>query len=231
LFNVRNSLHVSGNSLTHSQLPHFRSATGFQSEIYNDTMSQLMKASTFCFSTILAAASLFTSTAFAVTYSVRSDSGTQCYSLEVPGGITPDPNALVDPDVAYSKLTKVNPGSAEVAAVGWAGGILDHEMGIGVSSYPNSLTNLGSKTPGGYYNASYVHPKSVQRVEGPTPYYLVEMTGVIAGEHQTLYAAVLDDGRLVRPEVVPCVEEHHRPMRHHGKWGGAETKKWGGKHP
>ena len=189
-----------------------------------------MKASTFCFSTILVAASLFTSKAFAVTYSVRSDSGTQCYSLEVPGGITPDPNALVDPDVAYSKLTKVNPGSAEVAAVAWAGGKdeIDKSAGIGVSNYPNSLTNIGTKTPGGFYNASYVHPTSVQRVEGPTPYYLVQMTGVIAGEHQTLYAAVLDDGRLVRPEAVPCVETHHPVMQHHGKWGGAGTKKWGG---
>jgi hypothetical protein len=115
-----------------------------------------------------------------------------------------------------------------VAAVGWAGGLQDHEMGVGVSSYPNSLTNLGAKTPGGFYNASFVHPKNVQRVEGPTPYYLVEMTGVVAGEHQTLYAAVLDDGRLVRPESVPCAETHHPVMRrHHGKWGGAGTK-WGG---
>jgi hypothetical protein len=188
-----------------------------------------MKASTFCFSAILVAASLFTSKAFAVTYSVRSDSGTQCYSLEVPGGITPKPSALLDPDMAYSKLTTVNPGSAEVAAVGWAGGLKEHDMPSGVSLYPNNLTNLGSKTPGGFYNASYVHPKSVQRVEGPTPYYLVEMTGVVAGEHQTLYAAVLDDGRLVEPTVVPC--ERHEPVRHHGKWGGAGTKKWGGKHP
>jgi hypothetical protein len=189
-----------------------------------------MKASTFCFSTILVAASLFTSKAFAVTYSVRSDSGTQCYSLEVPGGITPNPNALIDPDMAYSKLTTVNTGSAEVAAVAWAGGTdeIDKSAGIGVSNYPNSLTNIGTKTPGGFYNASYVHPTSVQRVEGPTPYYLVQMTGVIAGEHQTLYAAVLDDGRLVRPETVPCVETHHRVMHRHGKWGGAEKKKWGG---
>jgi hypothetical protein len=116
---------------------------------------------------------------------------------------------------------------AEVAAVGWAGGIDDHEIGVGVSSYPNSLTNLGGKVPGGFYNAAYVHPTHVERVEGPTPYFLVEMTGVVGGQHQTLYAAVLDDGRLVRPEAVPCVERHV-PVRH-GKWGGAEKKKWGGK--
>jgi hypothetical protein len=178
-----------------------------------------MKASTFCFTAILVAASLFTSKAFAVTYSVRSDSGTQCYRLEVPGGITPDPKALIDPDMAYSKLTTVNPGSAQVAAVGWAGGLQEHDTPSGVSNYPNSLTNLGSKTPGGFYNASFVHPKNVQRVEGPTPYYLVEMTGVVAGEHQTLYAAVLDDGRLVRPEVIPCSERHevvhHHVTQHH----------------
>ena len=188
-----------------------------------------MKASTFCFGAILVAASLFTSKAFAVTFAVRSDSGTQCYSLEVPGGITPKPSALIDPDVAYSKLTTVNPGSAEVAAVGWAGGLLEFDKPSGVSNYPNSLTNLGSKTPGGFYNAAWVHPTHVERVEGPTPYYLVEMTGVVGGDHQKLYAAVLDDGRLVRPEAVPCVETHHAVMRHHGKWGGAQTKKWGGK--
>jgi hypothetical protein len=141
----------------------------------------------------------------------------------------------------------ISAGAAEVAAVGWAGGILDYEKGVGVSSYPNSLTNLGGKTPGGFYNASYVHPiyvdstniqigsKSgggfynaadvhpthVERVEGPTSYYLVEMTGVVAGEHQKLYAYVLDDGMLVRPESGPCYEthevrHHRRPMiRHH----------------
>jgi hypothetical protein len=186
-----------------------------------------MKASILCLSSVLAAASLFASKASAVTYAVRSDSGTQCYELEVPGGITPDPKALIDPDMAYSKLTTVNPGSAEVAAVGWAGGLLEHDMPSGVSLYPNNLTNLGSKTPGGFYNAAWVHPTHVERVEGPTPYYLVEMTGVIAGQHQKLYAAVLDDGRLVRPEVVPC-RESHEVGRHHRNWGGAEKKKWGG---
>jgi hypothetical protein len=73
-----------------------------------------------------------------------------------------------------------------------------------------------------------VHPTHVERVEGPTSYFLVEMSGVVAGQHQTLYAAVLDDGRLVRPDAIPCEERHHPMMRHHGKWGGAEKKTWGG---
>jgi hypothetical protein len=196
-----------------------------------------MKASTFCSITILVAASLFTSKAFAVEYSVRSDSGTQCYRLDVPAGITPDASHLHDPNgPIYSNPFPINAGMAEVAAVGWAGGLKETDMPAGVSIYPNSLTNLGSKTPGGFYNASYVHPVHVERVEGPTPYFLVEMSGVVGGQHQTLYAAVIDDGRLVRPDAVPCeerhyVNHHHPMMRHHGKWGGAEEKKWGGKHP
>ena len=173
-----------------------------------------MKAPILCLSAVLVASSLFTSKVSAVTYAVRSDSGTQCYRLEVPGGITPDPKALIDPWMPYSKLITITAGSAEVAAVGWAGGLLDHDKAGGL--YSNSGTNLGAKTPGGFYNASFVHPTHVQRVEGPTPYYLVEMTGVIGGAHQTLYAAVLDDGRLVRPDVVPCRERREGPPhRHH----------------
>jgi hypothetical protein len=199
-----------------------------------------MKASTFCFGTILVAASLFTSTAFAVEYSVRSDSGTQCYRLEAPAGYTPDAKHLSDPNgFPYNAVSNVpgegmripiSAGAAEVAAVGWAGGLEEHDMPAGVSLYPNNLTNIGSKTPGGFYNASYVHPTHVERVEGPTSYWLVEMTGVVAGEHQKLYAYVLDDGQLVRPESVPCTETHVMRHRHWGgaKWGGAESKKWGG---
>ena len=204
-----------------------------------------MKASTFCFSAILVCASLFTSKAFALTFSVRSDSGTQCYRLEAPAGYTPDQKHLNDPNVGYNRgfLVPISADAAVVAAVGWAGGLEDHDKPSGVSLYPNNLTNLGSKTPGGFYNAAwvhpvyidgpviqlsptgynaaYVHPFHVERVEGPTSYYIVEMTGVVAGERQKLYAYVLDDGMLVRPEVVPCREvreapvHRHHPVQHH----------------
>jgi hypothetical protein len=200
-------------------------------------MLKSMKASIFCFSTILVAASLFTSKAFAVSYSV----GGECYQLEAPGAVTTAQSHLGDPGgFAYSNasgntpgsgmLYPINAGMAEVAAVAWAGGKdeLDKTAGVGVSNYPNSLTNIGTKTPGGFYNAAYVHPTHVERVEGSTPYWLVQMTGVIGGQQQTFYAGVLDDGRLVKPQTVPCTEVHH-PAGHHGKWGGAEKKKWGGK--
>jgi len=173
-----------------------------------------MKARIFCGFALLVACLPCTSVASAFTYAVRTASGTQYYQLEVPGGITLKPGALIDPDAPYSKLTKVSPGAAEVAAVLWAGGSKEHGP-----DYSNSLTNLGSKTPGGFYNASYVHPTSVQRIDGPTPYYLVQMTGVVDGQQETLYAAVLDDGRLIEPNVVshPLVQHpivQHPVVRH-----------------
>jgi hypothetical protein len=189
-----------------------------------------MKARIFCVSALLVTYSLFTSVASAVTYAVRTDSGTQYYQLEVPPGITPDVKYLQDPSMPYTmpgntpgtgNTIPISAGAAEVAAVAWAGGTEDYDKPAGVSNYPNSLTNLGAKTPGGFYNASFVHPTHVERIEGPTSYYLVTMTGVIANEHQTLYAAVLDDGRLVRPTPVshPMMEErparHHHMVRHH----------------
>src|ERR1700741_2013196 len=119
-----------------------------------------MKAPILCLFAVLVAASLFTSKAFALTFSVRSDSGTQCYRLEAPAGYTPDPKHLADPNgVPYNAVSNVpgegmhipiSAGAAEVAAVGWAGGLLEHDMPAGVSLYPNSLTNIGSKTPGGF---------------------------------------------------------------------------------
>jgi hypothetical protein len=184
-----------------------------------------MKARIFCVSALLVTYSLFTSVASAVTFPVRTDSGTQYYQLEVPPGITPDAKHLQDPwGMPYSapgntpgtgNNVPISAGAAEVAAVAWAGGTQDFDKPSGVSNYPNSLTILGGKTPGGFYNASFVHPTHVERVEGPTSYYLVTMTGVVANEHQTLYAAVLDDGRLVRPTPAshPVMEE--RPARHH----------------
>ena len=90
--------------------------------------------------------------------------------------------------------------------------------------YPNSLTILGGKVPGGFYDATYVRPTSVQRINGPVPYYLVQMRGNIAGSTQTFYAAVLDDGNLVRP--VPVSRYAYHPVRRsREKRGGAEGKK------
>jgi len=114
-------------------------------------------------------------------------------------------------------------GSAEVAAVGWAAGLKNKDKS---DNYPNSLTILGGKIPGGFYNASYTKPTLVQRINGPVPYYLVQMRGNVAGSAQTFYAAVLDDGNIVRP--VPVSRYAYHPVRRsREKWGGAEEKRNG----
>jgi hypothetical protein len=163
---------------------------------------------------------LFVSSAKAIVYTVRTVSGPVTYSLEVPPG-TPVGTIKPDKQVGYSANFPMTRGSAEVAAVAWAGGLKDKDKS---DPYPNSLTSLGGKFPGGFYDATYVRPTSVQRINGPVPYYLVQMKGNIAGAVQTFYAAVLDDGNLVRP--VP-VSRYGYPAVHRsrGTSGGYAEKK------
>jgi hypothetical protein len=168
---------------------------------------------------------LFVSPAEAIVYTVRTASGPVTYSLEVPPGTPVGSSIKPDPQVAYSANFPMTAGSAEVAAVGWAAGLQNKDP---FDNYPNSLTTLGGKIPGGFYDANYTKPTSVQRINGPVPYYLVQMRGNVAGSAQTFYAAVLDDGNLVRPvPVSPYAYHQGRRSREH--WGGAgEKKKWGG---
>jgi hypothetical protein len=126
----------------------------------------------------------------------------------VPLGTPVGTSIKPDKQVGYSANFPMTAGSAEVAAVGWAGGLKDKDKS---DPYPNSLTILGGKVPGGFYDATDVRPTSVQRINGPVPYYLVQMSGNIAGSVQTFYAAVLDDGNLVRP--VPVSRYAYHPVR------------------
>jgi hypothetical protein len=169
---------------------------------------------------------LFVSPAEAIVYTVRTASGPVTYSLEVPPG-TPVGTAIKpDPQVAYSANFHMTAGSAEVAAVGWAGGLEDKDK---FDNYPNSLTILGGKVPGGFYNATFTKPTSVQRINGPVPYYLVQMRGNIAGSAQTFYAAVLDDGNLVRPVPVSRYAYHPvRPSREKLRGSGEKKKRKSG---
>ena len=166
---------------------------------------------------------LFVSPAEAIVYTVRTASGPVTYNLEVPPG-TPVGTAIKpDPQVAYSANFPMTAGSAEVAAVGWAAGLKDKDKS---DNYPNSLTILGGKIPGGFYNATFTKPTSVQRINGSVPYYLVQMRGNVAGSTQTFYAAVLDDGNLVRP--VPISRYAYHPIRRSREKGSGsgEKKKW-----
>jgi hypothetical protein len=165
---------------------------------------------------------LFVSSAEAIVYTVRTDSGLVTYSLEVPPGTPVGDKIKEHPQVGYSANFQMTAGSAEVVAVRWAAGLKAKDKS---DDYPNSLTILGGKIPGGFYNASFTKPTSVQRINGPVPYYLVEMRGNVAGSTQTFYAAVLDDGNLVLP--VP-VSRYDQPVRRSlKKWSGSgEKKKW-----
>ena len=153
-------------------------------------------------------------TANAVTFSVRQpDGAVQYYRLEVPPGTTIG-KVSTDPDMPYSSNLKMSAGAAQVAAVGWAGGLNKANAG---EPYSNTLVNLGADKPGGFYNATYIKVDSTQYETSPVPYYLVQMTGKIGGTAQTFYAIVLEDGRIVRPVPVsgpqaaqPVKRQHHR---------------------
>jgi hypothetical protein len=151
---------------------------------------------------------LFVSSAEAILYTIRMASGPVTYSLEVPSSTSVGTSIKPDERGASSANFHLTAGSAEVIAVGWAGGWKAKEK---FEPYPNSLTILGGGVPGGFYDATYVRPTSVQRINRPVPYYLVQMRGNVAGTKQTLYAAVLDDGRVVRP--VPASRYAYHPVR------------------
>jgi hypothetical protein len=168
---------------------------------------------------------LFVSSAEAIVYTVRTASGPVTYRLEVPPGTPVGDKIKPNPQGGYSANFPMTAGLAEVAAVRWAAGSKDKDKS---DNYPNSLTILGGKIPGGFYNATFTRPTSVRRINGPVPYYLVQMRGNVAGSTQTFYAAVLDDGNIVRP--VPVSRYAYHPVnRSREKWRGAEEKdKWGG---
>ena len=146
-----------------------------------------------------------------VVYKVRLASGaSQEYHILVPSDIAPAKGAAwATPYLAHSK---VSPRMASVLAVAWAGGLSKKEKG----GPPNSLVNVGGNPPGGFYNASYVRPDSVELRNEPLPYYLVRMTGQVGNSRQTLYAAVLEDGRIIQPTPISAPPRTaHAKKGHH----------------
>ena len=135
-----------------------------------------------------------------VTFNVRQENGIdQYYRLEVPPNLPP-----AKPDTG-----KISQNEVEIIAVGWAAGL----------ETTGGLTNLGASKPGGFYNAAYVKVDSVQYQTSPVPYYLVQMNGKIGQTRQTFYAAVLEDGRIVRPTAMSRPATPQRmTTRHHAKY-------------
>jgi hypothetical protein len=63
----------------------------------------------------------------------------------------------------------------------------------------------------GFYGSTSTTAISVDFLSDPTAYYLVHLTGKVGDSTQPLYAAVLSDGRIVRPTVstAPMKETKH----------------------
>ena len=140
-----------------------------------------------------------------IVYKVRLENGaTQWYQIVVPSSIPPA-NVVkwATPSLSHSKLSAQGAG---IVAVGWAGGLSKRAKG----GPTNGLSNIGGTEPGGFYNASNVRVDAVDLQSNPAPYYLVRLTGQIGETRQTLYAAVLEDGRIIRPTPVIGASEARR---------------------
>ena len=63
----------------------------------------------------------------------------------------------------------------------------------------------------GFYGSTSTTAVSVDFLSDPTAYYLVHLTGKVGDSTQPLYAAVLTDGRIVRPTATtaPMKEMKH----------------------
>jgi hypothetical protein len=72
----------------------------------------------------------------------------------------------------------------------------------------------------GFYGSTGTAAISADYKTNPTTYYLVNLTGKIGDSTQQLYAAVLEDGRIVRPTVTTGMPE--RPV---AKSKSTKTKK------
>src|ERR1700719_439515 len=132
-----------------------------------------------------------------VTFNVRQANGVdQYYRLEVPPNLPP----------AKADTGKISQNEVAIIAVGWAAGL----------ETTGGLTNIGASKPGGFYNAAYVKVESVHYQTSPVPYYLVQMNGKIGQTRQTFYAAVLEDGRIVRPMTIsrPATPRKMETRRH-----------------
>jgi hypothetical protein len=153
-----------------------------------------MKISILFIVSFLFVSSMMAKTPNEIVYNVRLENGaSQRYQIVVPSSIPPANAAKwATPSLSHSKLSAQGAG---VVAVGWAGGLSKSAKG-GPS---NAMSNIGGNTPGGFYNASNVRVDSVQLQNDPVPYYLVRLTGQIGQTRQILYAAVLEDGRIIRP--------------------------------
>jgi hypothetical protein len=148
-----------------------------------------------------------------IAYKVRQPDGAdQYYQIVVPASVDPapfNPRTWTTPSMATKKFSAQAVG---IAAVAWAGGLSKSAK----TGPTNSPVDVGGPKPGGFYDASSVRIDSVQFQNDPMPYYIVRMTGQVGASRQVLYAAVLEDGRIIRPIPVSGPSRAvHSKVRHH----------------
>jgi hypothetical protein len=62
-----------------------------------------------------------------------------------------------------------------------------------------------------FYGSTSTTAMSVDFLNEPTSYYLVHLTGKVGDSTQPLYAAVLEDGRIVRPTATTAPMKEMKP--------------------
>ena len=156
-----------------------------------------MKSSVLMILVVVLVSTVMAETPNGIVYKVRLANGAdQRYQIVVPTNVAPaKPIKWATPSVASNKLSAQ---AAGIGAVAWAGGMSKSGKG----GPPNTTVDVGGHNAGGFYNASNVRIDAIELRNGPVPYYLVRMTGQSGETRQTLYAAVLEDGRIIRPTPV-----------------------------
>jgi hypothetical protein len=66
----------------------------------------------------------------------------------------------------------------------------------------------------GFYGSTETAAMSVDYITTPVPYYLVHLMGKVGASTQPLYAAVLEDGRIVRPVVGEAPVKEMKSAKH-----------------
>jgi hypothetical protein len=151
------------------------------------------------------------------------------FLLLIALAITPPLMAAKKPSKPASAKKEATPeaGSTTFAVTGADGS--EKNYSIEVPAAPPALATPTDKIPQqaavlaalgwapAFYGSTGTAAISVDYVTTPVPYYLVHLTGKVGDSTQPLYAAVLEDGRIVRPVVEEAPPKETRPTKHSKK--------------
>jgi hypothetical protein len=139
--------------------------------------------------------------------------------------ILPGLLALVTTASALAAPTTTEPITFHVRSQGGADQVYHFEIPASQSSPGQPISQQQATLAAvywakGFYNATNLKVDSIRYEKEPSPHYLAKLTGDTGGSSQTLYAAVLPDGKIARPVPGPAPS---------GKEMGRSAKKAGHK--